>query len=372
MPLQIEKKSSKKTPHLAICHADQGGSANNRHVSLLMKSGEQIELTEQLIKSIEKLGLDNFPVEIQKAMKAKDKSRILDRIIMEEFGEESNKENDWCGCYTWCCDYDDQFAYFCKKGEMYRVTYTEDGANIELGEFAEPVIEVTDYVLIDDEIELSESAKEKIEEGMLQLVMKSFNNPKFKAEAILLVSQLEKSNLESSEAKKNASENNVINKSNSENILDKEELLKSADVQELIKSLVATQVAEQVKEREDVLKAREAEAEEILKAAEAQRKIEFTDVVKASGFVAEDKSEALVEMLMKSRGQEEHQLVLDLLKSAQEKIAELQQEVVKTKEQFATSEIGKDGTVTVTSEVNPEDIIKAKAEAWKARQAQNK
>ena len=58
MKLDIKKDGDKKTPHLAICHEGQGGSANNRHISLLMKS-DNIELTDEIMKSIEKFAVKN-------------------------------------------------------------------------------------------------------------------------------------------------------------------------------------------------------------------------------------------------------------------------------------------------------------------------
>jgi hypothetical protein len=58
MPLVIksnEEDVAEVTPHLALCHEAQGFSANNRPVSLLMKS--DVEMTEEVVKALTELGL---------------------------------------------------------------------------------------------------------------------------------------------------------------------------------------------------------------------------------------------------------------------------------------------------------------------------
>jgi hypothetical protein len=67
MPLVIKSEDgSERTPHLALTHKKlQGGSANNRNVSLLMKS--DAEMTEDVIKAIAELGVDDFSVQAETA-----------------------------------------------------------------------------------------------------------------------------------------------------------------------------------------------------------------------------------------------------------------------------------------------------------------
>ena len=63
MSLVIKDKDGKRSPHLALCHEAQGFSANNRSVSLLMKSG--VELTEDVTKALETMetSLQSFTLE---------------------------------------------------------------------------------------------------------------------------------------------------------------------------------------------------------------------------------------------------------------------------------------------------------------------
>lgn len=59
MPLVIKSDEEEKTPHLAMTHNElQGGAANKRNVSLLMKS--DVEMTEEVIKAFTELGLSDL------------------------------------------------------------------------------------------------------------------------------------------------------------------------------------------------------------------------------------------------------------------------------------------------------------------------
>ena len=60
-----------------------------------------------------------------------------------------------------------------------------------------------------------------------------------------------------------------------------------------------------------------------------------------------------------------NQMIQDILKSAKEQIEAMKEEVNKTKEQFAITEVGKDGKVVVDAQ-DPQEVIKAKAAKWAA------
>ena len=79
MSLVIKDKDGKRTPHLSLCHEAQGFSANNRSVSLLMKSG--IELTEDVTKALEVLG-------INKAAFYSQIRTSLQDAVKEKYGDE--------------------------------------------------------------------------------------------------------------------------------------------------------------------------------------------------------------------------------------------------------------------------------------------
>lgn len=356
MQINIQKESKKKTPHLAVCH-ETNPSANNRHTSLLMKS-ENVELTEEVIKALNKFGLENFPEDIQKVVTANNKRNLLESIIVEEF--ECKDDYGW-NC-VWLCDYDEQYAYFMRKCEMYRISYKQDGVNFTVGDVAEPVVVLSDYQVIDGELEISESAKEKLEEGVYAMLVKSMSDPE-KAEKIkTLVSEFEKSLESTINTVVVGSDDINVNKSTDvENQLDIQEIMKSTEFQELLKAHLEEAQAP-LKEELEKARAKAAEADEILKAAEQVAKNETVAFVKSANFIAEDKQDAMVAFLMKSRKTEDHELVMNVIKSAQELIKTAQDEVAVIKEQFALSEVGKDGKVT-PQEINPQEFIKAKAEA---------
>lgn len=75
MTIDIVEKG--KNPHLSLCHKDQGYSANKRPVSLLMKK-LSIKLTDELLKSLEALGLLKAS-EIKKS--EPDKTLLVQAII---------------------------------------------------------------------------------------------------------------------------------------------------------------------------------------------------------------------------------------------------------------------------------------------------
>ncbi len=354
MQLNIEKASEKKksNPHLALVHESQGGSANNRHTSLLMKS-DNVELTAEIIKAVEKFGVHNFPEEIQKAVTAMNKRSILENIVQEEY----EAKDDWGWNCTWLCDYDDTYVYFMRKGELYQTTYTQDGVNFKIGDVAEPVVMLNDYQVVDGELEISESAKDKLEEGMYAMITKSLNDPEKNEKIKTLVTEFEKS-LE----KANAGSDDInVNKSktNTEKPLDFQELMKSSEFQDLLKAQLEAAQAP-LKEELEKAQAKAAEAEEILKAAEQVAKTETIEFVKSASFIPEDKAEAMVAFLMKSRKTSEYDLVMEVIKSANEAIVSMQEEVTKTKDQFALSEQGKDGKVQ-QFELDPKELIKSKA-----------
>lgn len=361
MKLDIKKDGDKKTPHLAICHEGQGGSANNRHISLLMKS-DTIELTDEIMKSIEKFGVENFPEEIQKAMSMKNHKMLLENALKEAY----------CDKNEWVCieDWKDGQVYFttgdyCEGWEFMVTpfTMTEDGV-VTVGDTATPVVQITDYMIVEGKVKLSEEAEDKLETGMYEIVSKSVS----KADAQLKLFKAVTESLEKVSTPVAVSDDSTINvnktKDKTEKPLDIQELMKSAEFQDILKAQLEAAQAP-LKEELEKAKAKAAEAEEILKAAEQVQKNEFTEFVKSTGIVVEDKTDAVVDFLMKSRKTAEFDMIQDILKSAKEQIEAMKEEVNKTKEQFAITEVGKDGKVVVDAQ-DPQEVIKAKAAKWAA------
>ena len=313
MKLDIKKDGAKKTPHLAICHEGQGGSANNRHISLLMKS-DTIELTDEIMKSIEKFGVENFPEEIQKAMSMKNQSMLLQNALKEAY----------CGKDEWLCieDWKDGQVYF-STGDydgwemmVTSFTMTEDGV-VTVGSTASPVVQITDYMIVDGKVKLSEEAEDKLETGMYEIVSKSIN----KADAQLKLFKAVTESLEKASTSIVADSDDInVNKSKDvENPLEiNQEILKSSEVQALIAAEIEKATKQQNERIEQLEKAKEkAEQErlELIKAQEEADKAQMLEVFKGYSFVTEEEAVALTDALFKS---EASVLVMNTLEKAKE------------------------------------------------------
>lgn len=313
MKLDIKKEGDKKTPHLAICHEGQGGSANNRHISLLMKA-DTVELTDEIMKSIEKFGVENFPEEIQKAMSMKNQSMLLQNALKEAY----------CGKDEWLCieDWKDGEVYFSTGDydgwEMMVTSFimTEDG-QVTVGDTASPVVQITDYMIVDGKVKLSEEAEDKLETGLYEIVSKSIN----KADAQLKLFKAVTESLEKASTSIVADSDDInVNKSKDvENPLEiNQEILKSSEVQALIAAEIEKATKQQNERIEQLEKAKEkAEQErlELIKAQEEADKAQMLEVFKGYSFVTEEEAVALTDALFKS---EASVLVMNTLEKAKE------------------------------------------------------
>ena len=313
MKLDIKKDGDKKTPHLAICHEGQGGSANNRHISLLMKS-DSIELTDEVMKSIEKFGVENFPEDIQKAMSMRNSKMLLENALKEAY----------CDKDEWLCveDWKDGQVYFSTGDydgwEMMVTTFTmtEDG-QVTVGDTASPVVQITDYMIVDGKVKLSEEAEDKLETGLYEIVSKSIN----KADAQLKLFKAVTESLEKASTSIVADSDDInVNKSKDvENPLEiNQEILKSSEVQALIAAEIEKATKQQNERIEQLEKAKEkAEQDrlELIKAQEEADKAQMLEVFKGYSFVTEEEAVALTDALFKS---EASVLVMNTLEKAKE------------------------------------------------------
>lgn len=313
MKLDIKKDGDEKTPHLAICHEGQGGSANNRHISLLMKS-DSIELTDEVMKSIEKFGVENFPEDIQKAMSMRNSKMLLENALKEAY----------CDKDEWLCveDWKDGQVYF-STGDydgwemmVTSFTMTEEGV-VTVGDTASPVVQITDYMIVDGKVKLSEEAEDKLETGMYEIVSKSIN----KADAQLKLFKAVTESLEKASTSIVADSDDInVNKSKDvENPLEiNQEILKSSEVQALIAAEIEKATKQQNERIEQLEKAKEkAEQErlELIKAQEEADKAQMLEVFKGYSFVTEEEAVALTDALFKS---EASVLVMNTLEKAKE------------------------------------------------------
>lgn len=182
MTLVIKTKDDSKRPHLALTHNQiQGGAANGRNVSLLMKS--DVELTPEITKALEALG-------INKSMFASKVSDALSSAVREAFGDDDH--------WLYVEDYNDSIVLFCSEGGLFSVDYSLVDGKVTLGDLAKPMSRVISYEPETGEMLLSEDAEDKLEEGIYSLVTKALQNDKTKEHLVEMfkAQELKKSEVE--------------------------------------------------------------------------------------------------------------------------------------------------------------------------------
>lgn len=167
--IQILKDKGGKTPHLALTHNElQGGAANKRNASLLMKSDTSI--TETIVKALEKiLGTDIEKEDVEKAAFYNQLRRQLEVAVREKYAE----DDEWC----YVEDFNDNVVVFCNSEGIFSSTYSVTDMGVELADMASPVTAVISYEPSQGKMLLSEDAEDKLEEGVYGLVVKSLSNP---------------------------------------------------------------------------------------------------------------------------------------------------------------------------------------------------
>lgn len=169
MGLVIKSEDDDKvTPHLAMTHNElQGGAANGRNISLLMKSAEMSEAIE---KALEGLGLEGSVV---KAAFYGQIRNVLQSAVSDQFGGD-----DWDE-YAYVEDFDDTTVVFCTNDGLFVVDYkiSDNGTVATLGDEATPVTASVTYTETNGDIMLSDDAEDKLEEGVYTLVKSCTTNP---------------------------------------------------------------------------------------------------------------------------------------------------------------------------------------------------
>jgi hypothetical protein len=169
MGLVIKSEDDEKvTPHLAMTHNElQGGAANGRNISLLMKSAEMSEAIE---KALEGLGLEGNVV---KAAFYGQIRNVLQSAVSDQFGGDGWDE------YAYVEDFDDTTVVFCTQDGLFVATYkiSDNGTVATLGDIATPVTASVTYTETNGDIMLSDDAEDKLEEGVYTLVKSCTTNP---------------------------------------------------------------------------------------------------------------------------------------------------------------------------------------------------
>lgn len=301
----FDKDETKCGPHIAYTLPSQGGAASGLNVSYLFKSDD---VSEQTVKEAE---------EIQKAMSMKNQSMLLQNALKEAY----------CDKDEWLCveDWKDGQVYF-STGDydgwemmVTSFTMTEDG-QITVGDTASPVVQITDYMIVDGKVKLSEEAEDKIETYLSEIVSKSINKADAQLKLFKAVTEFKESLEKASTSIVADSDDINVNKSKDvENPLEiNQEILKSSEVQALIAAEIEKATKQQNERIEQLEKAKEkAEQDrlELIKAQEEADKAQMLEVFKGYSFVTEEEAAALTDALFKS---EASVLVMNTLEKAKE------------------------------------------------------
>lgn len=282
-----------ENPHIAICHKSQGYSANLRHDAILFKSEQPIN--SEIIKSLEGI-VDQKTIT---KMSFNNKRRMLEEAL-EEYISNTQLSNEDC-YWVYVQDFNDSMVVFNHHGTLYAIDYQESGETVSLT--GEPV-EVSHKDLYVN----SETGDELVKAVSL-LKSNPLEDTSDDGES---AGETEDTPLKQEKETKEENMSTTPQDDNKE--VSTEELMKSAAVQELLQKAVADAVAKKEKEIE-----------------KANLTKSTTELVKGFSFVKEDDVETLVKSVIAN---DEGTEIIKALSAAQEKIQSLEEEVVKTKEEF--------------------------------------
>lgn len=319
----MSKTITIKEKGIALCHKAQGYSANNRPVSLLMKSDLKPEqLTEDIVKALRQVTVElSFEEYLRRFFDmwyddAKALAHLLGFEIEEEAWAKEHPDWEWAqadaeSCVKWLEERCDNVTIHKAAKEGKNLSIVDQYTLLK----TQQVFEQMTADLFDEEGKLIKAAQETTEDVVADTV----------------------DNVDKSA---NTEENPV------------EDVTKSQEYLDLLKQF-------------EELKATNEKAEEIIKAQVEIEKAKMLEKAQALSFTTEEDHAALVDFMLEKANAP----VVALLEKAQAKIAELEAEVEKTKEEFATTEHGKDGDTVVddiaksAEDILAENVAKALARA---------
>ena len=233
-----------KSPHVALTHKElQGGAANGRNVSLLMKADAEItpeveEILKRVLGTQQEVSDDN---EIEKSSYRKLRS-LLEAALKSKIGGDS-----------WLCveDFDDSSVVFYTEEEYYYAPYYKDGDGVIVVGNVESVTSFISYQKGDGSLVLSEGSG--LTDGVQSLIRKSLEKGSDKLMDII--------------------------KSNQQ----KEELRVNEEIQKAVSEATEALMAELEKAKEQIQEMEEAKQEAI----QESRKKEMTEIIKDAEEVEE-------------------------------------------------------------------------------------
>ena len=325
---------------IALCHEAQGFSANKRPISLLMKSDlEPEQLTDDIVKALRQVTVDlSFEEYLMRffglwSYDAKKLAALLGFEIEEEAFAREHPDNDWAQA----------------DAEMVREWLEEENSTVTLHKSAQEGKELN----LIEQYELLK-AQQKFEEVTADLFDAEGNLIKAVEDPVEPEVEPEPQPEPKPEPVEEVPEETPDNADNNEPAN-----IEGNTVEDVTKSQEYIDLLKQFEE----LQAKQAEADAIIKAQVELKKAEMLEKAKTLSFATEEDYEMLVEFMLEKANEQ----VVALLEKAQARIAELETEVEKTKEEFATAEHGKDGEPIVddiqksAEEILAENVAKALA-----------
>ena len=338
--------------HIAYTFDFQGGAASGFNTPLLFKSGDKPDFSLEKLKALEDMGED--VTELRKSYFGQ-LMTLLNEAVREKY------EMGWDWVYVVDADFDNGIVIFCSDYGMFSTDFTINGLLVEVGDVANPVVQTTDYQVVEGDVLVSVDFFDNlIDDALGSLVKGALKHTHVKD--YLVKAHSARTNNNSVIAEDHPAEDNKQSSANTNELnkgdtpldnINKEEFLKSAEFQDLIKAQIAEAVEKaaadakaqaQAEAQEEIQKAR-AQAEELLKAEAARIENDYTLVIKSYEFVEEDKVETLVKYLIENN--EVAETVVKAFSKAREEIEAVKKEFGK--------EIGVEAS-------NPELVAKSASE----------
>lgn len=354
--------------HIAYTFDFQGGAASGFNTPLLFKSSDTPEISFEKLEALEKMGEDI--TELRKSY-LNQLMGLLGEAVRNKY------ESGWDWIYIVDADFDNGIVIFCSDYGMFSTDFTLNGLLVEVGDVANPVVQTTDYQVIDGDVLVSLDFFDNLIDDALGNLVKGamkFDHVK----DYLVKASVARANKDSVIAENHPADGKNNSPANTSDInkgdiplenIDKEEFLKSAEFQDLIKAQITAEVekataaakAEAEAAAQELIAKAQAEAEELRKAELARVEEDYSTVIKSYDFVEEGKVEALVKYLIENKD------IADTIVVAFEKARE---EVEAVKKEFG-KEVGVEVTNQQEVAKSSSDLIRQKAaELKKSKTAQ--
>lgn len=312
--VDVAKGKTIKSKGIALTHKDQGYSANQRPVSLMMKSDLAPEqITADVVKALRQVTVEmSFEEFLRKFFGVwySDAELLAKLLGFETEGEEQARENpgdDWI--QTW---------NLARQNEL-----EEQMSTISIAKSANEGKELSlpeQYDLI--------KLQASFEKGVQEL-------------GITFDEESKPENTQETGVNKTTAPA-ATGKAPVENPIEKSKETSVSDTTETTVDVTKSQAFIDLQKQLDAYKARDAEAQEIIKAQVELQKAKAVEKAKAFSFAGEADQTSLVDFILKS----ENAPVVTLLEKAQTRIAELEAEKAEVVKQFGEKEHGRDGAVT--------------------------